>query len=58
MSRLELIPYFNENIEKYKRCMSNYQTFFSKVERISKILELIPNVLGDFYSTPSIRRKK
>ena len=54
MSRLELIPNFDENIEKCKICMLTKitRTSFPNVERITKLLELIHSDAGDFHSIP------
>ena len=60
MSRLELIPDFDGNIEKCKTCMLTKITrsSFPNVQRITKLLELIHSDLGDFHSTPSLEGKK
>ena len=60
MSRLELIPDFDGNIEKCKTCMLTKITRSSLpiVQRITKLLELIHTDLGDFYSTPSFGGNK
>ena len=56
MSRLELIPDFDGNIEKCKTCMLTKITrsSFPNVQRITKLLELIHSDLGDFHSTPHL----
>ena len=43
MSRLELIPDFDENIERCKTCMLTkiFKSYFPNVKRITKLLELI-----------------
>ena len=59
MSRLELISYFDENVEKCKTCMFTKITrsSFSNVQRITKLLELIHSDLGDFHSTPFLKER-
>jgi len=49
MSRLELIPNFDGNIEKYKISMLTKITIssFPNAQWITKLLELIHNDLGD-----------
>ena len=60
MSRLELIPNFDGNIEKCKTCMLTKITrsSFPTVQRINKLLELIHSELGDCHSTPCFGGKK
>jgi len=60
MSRLELIPNKDENIEKCKTCMLTKITrsSFPNVQRITKLLKLIHSDLEDFHSTYSFGRKK
>ena len=60
MSRLELIPNLDGNIEKCKTCISTKITrsSFLNVQRITKLLELIHSNLGYFHSTPSFRGMK
>ena len=60
MSRLELIPDFDGNLEKCKTCMLTkiIRSSFPNVQRITKLLELIHSDLGDFHSTPSLGGKK
>jgi len=60
MSRLELIPDFDGNIEKYKTCMLTKITrsSFLNAQIITKLLELIHSDLDDFHNTPSFGGKK
>ena len=60
MSKHDLIPMCTKMSKNCKTCMLNKitRTPFKSVERKSKILELIPNDLCDFHSTPSLGNKK
>ncbi|XP_021719995.1 uncharacterized protein LOC110687676 [Chenopodium quinoa] len=60
MSKLELIPPCDIALDKCTTCMLNKitRTPFKKVERCSKILELVHSDLCDFYSTPSLGNKR
>ena len=60
MSRLELLPNFDGNIEKCKTCMLIRIAInsFPNVQRITKLLELIHGDLGNFHSIPSFGVKK
>jgi len=60
MVNLELFPFFNKSEEKCNTCMKTKITRnpFPKVERNSKLLELIHFDICDMHSTPSIGGKK
>ena len=60
MSKNELIPPFDINIEKCKTCMLTKITRqpFSNIKRESVMLELIHSDLCDFHATPSLGNKK
>ncbi|CAM8922385.1 unnamed protein product [Rhodiola kirilowii] len=60
MSKHDLIPSFNMNIDKCRTCMLTKITRqpFSKVTRESNILDLIHSDLCDFHASPSLENKK
>ena len=60
MSKDDLIPSFNENVEKCKTCMLTKITRqpFKSITRKSIILELIHSDLCDLHATPSLGHKK
>ncbi|CAM8990027.1 unnamed protein product [Rhodiola kirilowii] len=60
MSKHDLIPSFDVNIDKCRLCMLTKITRqpFHKVERESNILDLIHSDLCDFHASPSLGNKK
>ncbi len=60
MYKLDLIPVFNNNIEKCNTCMLTKITRnpFPKVKRKTKLLDLIHSDLCDLHNTPTLGGKK
>ncbi|CAM8920561.1 unnamed protein product [Rhodiola kirilowii] len=60
MSKHELIPSFDVNINKCRTCMLTKITRqpFHKIERESNLLDLIHRDLCDFHASPSLGNKK
>ena len=60
MHKLDLIPIFNNNIEKCNTCMLTKITRnpFPKVKRKTKLLDLIHSDLCDMHNTPTLGGKK
>ena len=59
MVKLDLIPYFDETIDKCKLSMLTKITrnIFPKLERCIKLLELVYSNVCDLHNTPTIGEK-